>query len=156
MGLVKTVIENKWPFLLWQAVLSIQHPGQTNSVQDGTRCMQVSHVDKDMVEQSHTTPQSICKQYLNHPLGLTLSTTSLVLCLFQFTRFQCQPVPLGLIGFKTKGFGPGLDNEYSFLKRSSGSPSQFLMWFNYCSRFCISDPGGVSGDLARDAISLMR
>ena len=40
--------------------------------------MQVSHVDKDMVEQSHTTPKSICKEYLNHPLGLTLSTPGLV------------------------------------------------------------------------------
>ena len=29
--------------------------------------------------QSHTTPLSICKEYLNHPLGLTLSTPSLVL-----------------------------------------------------------------------------
>ena len=40
--------------------------------------MQVSHVDKDMVEQSHTTPSSICEEYLNHPLGLTLSTPGLV------------------------------------------------------------------------------
>ena len=28
----------------------------------------VSHVDKDTVEQSHTTPKSICKEYLIHPL----------------------------------------------------------------------------------------
>ena len=41
--------------------------------------LQVSHVDKDMVEQSHTTPYTICKEYLNHPLGLTLSTPGLVL-----------------------------------------------------------------------------
>ena len=40
--------------------------------------MQVSHVDKDMVEQSHTTPSSIFKDYLNHPLGLALSTPGLV------------------------------------------------------------------------------
>ena len=29
--------------------------------------------------QSHTTPLSICKEYLNHPLGLTLSTPGLVI-----------------------------------------------------------------------------
>ena len=33
-------------------------------------------------EQSHTTPYSICKEYLNHPLGLTLSTPSLVIFTF--------------------------------------------------------------------------
>ena len=38
----------------------------------------ISHVDKDMVEQSHTTLYSMCKEYLNHPLGLTLLTPSLV------------------------------------------------------------------------------
>ena len=38
----------------------------------------ISHVDKDMVEQYHTNPQSISKEYLNHPLGLTLSTPGLV------------------------------------------------------------------------------
>ena len=36
--------------------------------------MQVSHVDNDIVEQSPTIPQSISKEYLIHPLGLTLST----------------------------------------------------------------------------------
>ena len=40
--------------------------------------MQVSHVVKDMVELSHTTPESICKEYLNHPLDLTLSNPGLV------------------------------------------------------------------------------
>ena len=40
--------------------------------------MQVSHVDKDMLEQSYTIPQSISKEYLIHPLGLTLSTPGLV------------------------------------------------------------------------------
>ena len=35
--------------------------------------MQVYHVDKNMVEQSSTVPQSIYKEYLNHTLGLTLS-----------------------------------------------------------------------------------
>ena len=34
--------------------------------------MQVSNVDKD------TVPQSIYKEYLNHPLSLTLSTPGLV------------------------------------------------------------------------------
>ena len=32
---------------------------------------------QDMVKQSHATPQSICKEYLNHPLGLTLETPGL-------------------------------------------------------------------------------
>ena len=32
-----------------------------------------------MVEQSHSTPESICKEYINHPLGLTLSTPALVI-----------------------------------------------------------------------------
>ena len=40
--------------------------------------MYVSHVDKDMVEQSNTTPLCLCKEYLNHPLGLTFSTPGLV------------------------------------------------------------------------------
>ena len=34
-----------------------------------------------MVEQSHTNPWSICKEYLDHPLGLTLSTPGLDLFL---------------------------------------------------------------------------
>ena len=38
----------------------------------------MDQMDKDMVEQSHTTPYSIWKEYLNHPLGLTLSTPGLV------------------------------------------------------------------------------
>ena len=37
--------------------------------------MQVSHVDKDMVPHYSL---SIYKEYLNHPLGLTLSTHGLV------------------------------------------------------------------------------
>ena len=42
--------------------------------------MQVSHVEKNMVEQSSTVPnsQSFRSMYLNHNLGLTLSTPSLV------------------------------------------------------------------------------
>ena len=36
-----------------------------------------------MVEQSQTTPESICKEYMNHPLGLTLSTPGLVSYQFQ-------------------------------------------------------------------------
>ena len=42
--------------------------------------MQVSHVEKNMVEQSSTVPnsQSTYKEYLNHTLGLTLSTLGLV------------------------------------------------------------------------------
>ena len=32
-----------------------------------------------MVEQSNITPLSLCKEYLNHPLGLTFSTPGLVL-----------------------------------------------------------------------------
>ena len=35
-----------------------------------------------MVEQSHTTPLSICKEYLSHPLGLTLSTPGRVVISF--------------------------------------------------------------------------
>ena len=56
-----------------------------NSVQDGTKCRSpIFCVDKDMVEKSHTTLYSICKEYLNHPLGFTLSTPSLVF--FYFVR----------------------------------------------------------------------
>ena len=40
--------------------------------------MQVSHVDKNMVEQSSTVPLSIYKEYLNPALGLTLSPPGLV------------------------------------------------------------------------------
>ena len=41
--------------------------------------MQVSHVEKNMVEPSSTVSNSqIYKEYLNHTLGLTLSTPSLV------------------------------------------------------------------------------
>ena len=46
--------------------------------------MQVSHVDKDMVKKSCTTPYSICKEYFNQPSGLTLSTPSLVQTRFSF------------------------------------------------------------------------
>ena len=35
-------------------------------------------IDKAILKQSHTTPYSICKEYLNHPLGLTLSIPGLV------------------------------------------------------------------------------
>ena len=42
--------------------------------------MQVSYVEKNMVEQSSTDPNS---QSLNHTLGLTLSTPGLVLFIFQ-------------------------------------------------------------------------
>ena len=44
--------------------------------------MEVSHAEKNMVEQSSTVPYSqsiICKEYLNHTLGLTLSTPGLVI-----------------------------------------------------------------------------
>ena len=44
----------------------------------------VSHEDKDIVEQSNTNPQSICEDYLNHPLGLTLLTPGLVTAIFSF------------------------------------------------------------------------
>ena len=40
--------------------------------------MQVSYVDKNMLEQSSTIPYSIYKENLNYTLGLTLSTPSLV------------------------------------------------------------------------------
>ena len=52
------------------------------SVQDGTKCTgcPISLVNKDMVEQSHTTPES----NTTHPLGLTLSTPGLVLLLVPF------------------------------------------------------------------------
>ena len=40
--------------------------------------MKVSNVDKDMVEQSTTVPNSQSITYLNHTLGLTLSTPGLV------------------------------------------------------------------------------
>ena len=50
--------------------------------------MQVSHVDKNMVEQSSPT---IYKEYLKHTLGLTLVTPGLVIFSFP-TRF-----PIGLI-----------------------------------------------------------
>ena len=39
--------------------------------------MQVYYVDKNMVEHSSTVPYSINKEYLNHTLGLTLSTSGL-------------------------------------------------------------------------------
>ena len=45
--------------------------------------MKVSHVGKYTVEKSHTTPSSICKEYFNHSLGLTLSTPGLVMRLFR-------------------------------------------------------------------------
>ena len=46
--------------------------------------MQVSHVEKNMVDQSSTVSNnlSIYKEYLNHTLGLTLSTPSLVRIVF--------------------------------------------------------------------------
>ena len=49
--------------------------------------------DKGMVEQSHTNPESICKEYLNHPLGLTLSTPGLVCFNFrvQTGYLKCHP-----------------------------------------------------------------
>ena len=56
--------------------------------------MQVSHVDKDILKQSRTIPQSIYKEYLNHPLGLTLSTLGLVVYYFHLLRnfiFLCAP-----------------------------------------------------------------
>ena len=40
--------------------------------------MQVSHVEKNMVKQSSTVPQSIYKEQLNHTFGLTFSTPGLV------------------------------------------------------------------------------
>ena len=40
-----------------------------------------------MVERFHTTPKSIGKEYLNHPLGLTLSTPGLVLVLISEDHF---------------------------------------------------------------------
>ena len=40
--------------------------------------MKVSHVEKNMVEQSSTVPNTL-KLYLNHTLGLTLSTPGLVI-----------------------------------------------------------------------------
>ena len=44
--------------------------------------MQVSHVDKNMVEQSIIVPISQSKmKYLNHTLGLNLSNPGLVLTL---------------------------------------------------------------------------
>ena len=39
--------------------------------------MQVFLVNKNMVKQSSTVPLSIHKEYLNHTLGLTLSTPGL-------------------------------------------------------------------------------
>ena len=38
--------------------------------------MQVSHVEKNMIEQSSTVPNSQTKDYLNHTLGLTLSLST--------------------------------------------------------------------------------
>ena len=67
--------------------------------------MHVSHVEKNMVEQSSTVPNTIYKEYLNHTLGLTLSTPGLVIyidvdidiamCNFKvvvvcFNKFKCQ------------------------------------------------------------------
>ena len=49
--------------------------------------MQVSHVDKNMLEQSSTLPQSIFKEDLNHTLGLTLSTPGLVLIIFSLNLY---------------------------------------------------------------------
>ena len=55
--------------LLIAPLSKCQHPGQTYSVQDGPR-------------QGHggTVPHQslVCKEYLNHPLGLTLSNPGLV------------------------------------------------------------------------------
>ena len=38
---------------------------QVRQIQCRKDYMQVSHLDKNMVEQSSTVPQSICKEYLN-------------------------------------------------------------------------------------------
>ena len=61
--------------------------------------MQVSHVEKNMVEQSSTGPnsQSIgSREYLNHSLGLTLSTPSLVypylLAILSQSAFEFQKI----------------------------------------------------------------
>ena len=45
--------EHHQTYLLQTPLSKCQHPGWTYSVQDGPK---VSHVDKDMVEQSHNTP----------------------------------------------------------------------------------------------------
>ena len=46
---------------------------QGRQIQCGKDQMQVSHVEKNMVEQSSTVPNSLVyKEYLNHTLGLTL------------------------------------------------------------------------------------
>ena len=50
--------------------------------------MQVSHVDKNMVEQSTTVPQSIYKRGLNPTLGLTLLTPGLVLIKIRYQSFS--------------------------------------------------------------------
>ena len=48
---------------------------------------------KDQV-QSNTVPQPIYKEYLNHPLGLTLSTPGLVLLLFLADKIEmAKPQP---------------------------------------------------------------
>ena len=48
--------EHNQTYLLQTPLSKCQHPGWTNSVQDGPKVSHLSHIDKDMVEQSHTTP----------------------------------------------------------------------------------------------------
>ena len=44
---------------------------------DTTSSLPGSHVEKNMVEQSHSSLYLIYKEYLNHTFGLTLSTLGL-------------------------------------------------------------------------------